>query len=533
MYVFGSKTPQRITCRKVRARLRNIKNNQSIDVQLLETPKLSSSMITAPNENIRKDLEAKGMSIADVPITGMESMELGVLIGGDQYWKMVTGKMERLNEGLVALESVFGWLVQGEVTTLNIITEVVDIEVMHISVGEEQALSDQLRNFWEIESLGIHMKEMNSEKEEMAVKLFKENVKFIGERYEVTLPWKDEQVNIASNYVTAKNRFDSLIRRFKNNPTLYDKYNEVIQDYMAQDIVEPVENNETNGPVYYLPHHAVLKEEKATTKLRVVFDASSHEKDSQSLNECLLSGPNLNPDLLGILIKFRQHKIAMMSDIKKAFLQISLNKIDRDVLRFLWTQEKPMLQNEIKVTTLRMTRVPFGVSSSPFLLAATIRHHLRQYEEKYPYVVKSLDECLYVNDYITGIETKENASELRTQAREIMASAGMDLCKWRTNNKDLQAEWSKEDTEEIKTSSLLKVLGLVWRPETDDFIFDMTDLLEHVKDKRPTKRSVLQTTSRIFDPIGFLSPFIIRVKILSQEMWERGLEWDEDLPKDL
>ena len=141
--------------------------------------------------------------------------------------------------------------------------------------------------------------------------------------------------------------------------------------------------------------------------------------------------------------------------------------------------------------------------------------------------------CLYVDDYITGTETKENASELRTQAREIMASAGMDLCKWRTNNKALQAEWSKEDTEEIKTSSLLKVLGLVWRPETDYFIFDMTDLLEHVKDKRPTKRSVLQTTSRIFDPIGFLSPFIIRVKILFQEMWERGLEWDEDLPKDL
>ena len=158
------------------------------DVQLLETPKLSSSMIKAPNEKIRKDLEAKGMPIADVPITGMDTVELGVLIGGDQYWKMVTGKMERLNEGLVALESVFGWLVQGEVTMLNIITEAVDIDVMHVSIGEEQALSEQLRNFWEIESLGIHMKEAQSEKEEMAVKMFEENVKFIGDRYEVNLP---------------------------------------------------------------------------------------------------------------------------------------------------------------------------------------------------------------------------------------------------------------------------------------------------------------------------------------------------------
>lgn len=115
-----------------------------------------------------------------------------------------------------------------------------------------------------------------------------------------------------------------------------------------------------------------------------------------------------------------------MADIKSAFLQISLNKRDRDALRFLWTDDKPMLQKEIK--NLRMTRVPFGVSSSPFLLAATVRHHLKQDEEENPEVVQTVRECLYVDDFISGADNSDAAEELCVKAREIMASAGMDLC---------------------------------------------------------------------------------------------------------
>ncbi|KAL7824556.1 hypothetical protein SRHO_G00098450 [Serrasalmus rhombeus] len=85
-----------------------------------------------------------------------------------------------------------------------------------------------------------------------------------------------------------------------------------------------------DSQTYYLPHHAVLRKDKATTKLRVVFDASSHEEGSPSLNDCLLTGPNLNPDLMSVLIKFRLHEVAYMADIKKAFLQISLTERDRD-----------------------------------------------------------------------------------------------------------------------------------------------------------------------------------------------------------
>lgn len=109
----------------------------------------------------------------------------------------------------------------------------------------------------------------------------------------------------------------------------------------------------------------------------------------------------------------------------------------------MWFKERPTPYEEIKLVIMRMTRVPFGASASPFLLAATIRHHLKKYEEKYPEEVKVLDECLYVDDFITGADDVENALKLSQRAKEMMSSASMKLCKWNTNSFELQNEWKQ------------------------------------------------------------------------------------------
>lgn len=537
LHTFGSVTHKRVTARKVKASLRNLKTNEAVDVELLETPTVCSSKLQMADEKIRRSLEAKGLQVADTPVRGMEVEGLGILIGGDHYWNVVSGRTERLENGLVAVESKFGWLIQGVVSipVLNVTTEPADVDVFHLSVGEEQILTEQLRSFWETESLGIHMDTEKSPETDAAWK-FEESVKYKQGRYEVCLPWREDNSKLATNYCTALNRLNSLARRFQNNNQLYDRYNQVFQEYLAEGMIEEVTKFETENTVYYLPHHPVIRESRTTTKLRVVFDASSHERESRSLNDCLLTGPNLNPDLLSILIKFRQHRVAMMADINKAFLQISLNERDRDVLRFLWLKEKPLPFEELKVVIMRMTRVPFGASASPFLLAATIRHHLKKYKNKYPEEVKVLDECLYVDDFITGTENVDDAIKLSLRAKEILSSASMKLCKWSTNSPVLQNMWKQEyemEQVEIKGQNPLKVLGLTWKTDTDEFLFETNELIEYLQDKRDTKRGVLQAAARIFDPIGFLSPFTIRVKCLFQEMWERGIAWDQDLPEDL
>lgn len=105
---------------------------------------------------------------------------------------------------------------------------------------------------------------------------------------------------------------------------------------------------------YYLPHHAVIREDKVTTKLRVVFDASFYEEGNPSVNYCVITGPNLNPDLMNVLLKFRLHHIAYMADIKKTFLQISLSDRDQDAVRFLWFTGPPTDETDDHLLVLRM-----------------------------------------------------------------------------------------------------------------------------------------------------------------------------------
>ena len=97
-----------------------------------------------------------------------------------------------------------------------------------------------------------------------------------------------------------------------------------------------VPNTETSaGEVHYLPHHAVIKHDKETTKLRVVYDASSRS-GGPSLNDCLYTGPKFNQNVFDILLRFRSYRVSLTADIEKAFLMISVNQRDCDALRFLW-----------------------------------------------------------------------------------------------------------------------------------------------------------------------------------------------------
>ncbi|KAL9956140.1 hypothetical protein ACROYT_G037576 [Oculina patagonica] len=130
----------------------------------------------------------------------------------------------------------------------------------------------------------------------------------------------------------------------------------------------------------YLPHHAIIREDKQTTKTRVVFDASAKDSNGVSLNSCLEPGPALQPDLVGILLRFRKNVVGIMGDIEKMFLQTRLKEEDRDSHRYLWRDLDP--QATLKI--YRMTRVTFGVVSSPFLAIGTIQEHVKSCKETFP-----------------------------------------------------------------------------------------------------------------------------------------------------
>lgn len=418
LHTFGSAAPVTSRCNTVKVILQSIwYKEQKEEVEALETPQVCTAVMKIPGEHIQAELKRKGLQLADYTDPSTCDTELSMLIGADYYWHIVSSQVERITDALVAIESIFGWSVQGPVT----MSSVSDTARMHIQINEDTLVSERLKAFWEIESLGITMQQTDSPEEEEALHMFEKTIQYKNGRYEVELPWRPDKPELPDNYRIARKRFERIKRKLQSDVVLYHRYNEVANDYLEQGIVEDVmeDRSSSNAVKYYMPHHAVLREDKVTTKLRVVFDASSHDIGFPSLNDCLLTGPNLNPDLLSILIKFRLNEIAFTADIKKAFLKISLAEKDRDAVRFLWLTAPPNEDAGEKLRVLRMTRVVFEVSPSPFLLAATVRRHLKEYENQLPEVVKIIKESLYVDDLISSASDVENAFSITTGAREI------------------------------------------------------------------------------------------------------------------
>ncbi|KJH49031.1 hypothetical protein DICVIV_04810 [Dictyocaulus viviparus] len=161
------------------------------------------------------------------------------------------------------------------------------------------------------------------------------------------LPWKDNANTLSSNKGMAIQRLQSTVNKLKANPTLFQQYHKIIVQQLNQGVIEEVEeaNNSTNLKeiIHYLSHHAVITPNKETTELRVVFDASAHQKRQPSLNELLHQGPLILPQICDILLRFRIGDIAIISDVEKAFLQIRLHEKDRDATQPTYKQTSMLM----------------------------------------------------------------------------------------------------------------------------------------------------------------------------------------------
>ncbi|XP_064462301.1 uncharacterized protein LOC135372760 [Ornithodoros turicata] len=348
-----------------------------------------------------------------------------LLIGSDEMWKLLTGQVKRYpgDERLVAIGTVFGWTFQGPSPSVRSYTDnsTTAVCVLKIGVATEQE-PDILEKFWKLECIGIS-EETTSNKEYDAGVLqdFQQNLRFVDGRYEVALPWKPD-AEFEDNFGTARKRLQSLTRRLLRDDSMQE-YDEVIRAYLQNGHAEKVTTETlSSGRVFYMPHRAVS--ESTTTKVRVVFDASSHAVGATSLNDHLEKGPKLTPDLVHILLRFRMYRVAITADIQKASLQIGIREADRDALRFLWLAESPTPGSMLPdFECWRMTRVPFGTSASPFLLNATLRHHLTSVEGPDKDLAYDLSNSFYVDDLLIGTDTVNEGKQLITKTQEILHKA--------------------------------------------------------------------------------------------------------------
>ncbi|GFS69144.1 integrase catalytic domain-containing protein [Trichonephila clavipes] len=423
-FSFGCKTPKKQTCSKVEVRLRNVLSGEETVIEALEIEEISKATLSLPNPDAWAEMELKGFRLTFSCNESSENCEISLLIGSDFYWSL-THWIKRLDSSLVAVETRLGWSLQGKCDERS------DCTLVHLVHSEEESISTELRRFWEIESLGILDKgsvTLGNGDEEILSE-FDKSVNFLDGRYRVNLPWKPGMREaLQNNKTVARKRFEGLVRRFKCDHELFCEYKDVIDDYVREGIVERIScDSLLDSQGFYLPHHAVIRSDKTTSRIRIVFDGSAHENGQSSLNQSLYTGPNLHPNILELLLCFRKSPVAFTADVKSAFLQIELDFRGRDFTRFFWTDN---LNNEPYV--LNFTRVLFGLRPSPYLLAATLKHHFKKYREQYPHTFELLNSSIYVDDLICGHNDVPDALRTTLECLKILSDAGMLLRKWRT-----------------------------------------------------------------------------------------------------
>ena len=226
-----------------------------------------------------------------------------------------------------------------------------------------------------------------------------------------------------------------------------------------------------------------------------------------------------------------------MSDIKQAFLNVEVHPDHVDFLRFLWRKDG----NAEDMTVFRFLVVLFGLTPSPFLLLATIRHHCERMVEEgkidQEFVTKFL-KALYMDDNINGGEAVDDAFDSYKKSKFLMQTAGFLLRKWCSNNKEVMklisdAEFSAGETPEKPSSRVTSVLGLTWDTETDEIVFNFVKIIHTMHLKEPTKRVVLSVVASFFDPLGNLTPITCQGKVIFQSVCKKKIKWDEVIPPDI
>ncbi|XP_033363105.1 uncharacterized protein LOC117241248 [Bombus vosnesenskii] len=411
----------------------------------------------------------------------------------------------------------FGWVIGGSPASQP---------PAHAFHASTTALQADLARFWEIDEgpTTAH----TSEAERQCEEHFRNHVQRTHEgRYMVALPFNETTPSLGSSRAMAMKRLTSLCRRLQRDKRFEADYHAVIQEYLALGHMTKVTTGHCTDDGYFLPHHGVIKESSQTTKLRVVFDGSAPTTTGVSLNDVLHTGPKLQDDLFFILLRFQSHQYVITGDVEKMYRQFLVRPEDRKFQQILWRNA------DGEVDTYQLNTVTFGLSAAPYLAICCLKQLADDEGHRYPRAATVLQRDFYVDDVLTGVDTRVEARSLRTELTELLKLAGLNIRKWASNYRELLRGLPEKDINDkllLGESQTFKTLGVVWNSFDDSILYSVKI---NNADSRVTKRTISSEIAKIYDPLGLLAPVIVRAKMLLQRLWMLKIDWDESLPADV
>ncbi|XP_055542609.1 uncharacterized protein LOC129728216 [Wyeomyia smithii] len=513
---------------KLFSKIQSRVGEHSTNVEFLVLPKLTIDLPATSVDTSTWNMPPS-IQLADPSFDSTNPVD--IIIGAEILFDLfkVPGRIPLGDNLPVLVNSVFGWVVSGKSTisprTALVVSNVATDDCGLVSnVATISDIHQLMEKFWTIEedssSTAYSVEEAACEEH------FQRTVtRNAEERYIVRLPVKgDVQRQLTDN------------RRIA--PELHQQYKAFIDEYRDLGHMERIHDYDNPAVQhYYLPHHAVIRQDSTTTKLRVVFNASSKTPNGPSLNDALMVGPTVQEDIRSITMRSRMHQVMIIADAKMMYRQVLVDRRDCRFQLIVW---KPSPDHPMETYELRT--VTYGTASAPFLVTRVLIQLADDEGHQFPLAARALKKDVYVDDLFSGGETIKEVIELRKQLDALLAKGGFQLRKW-ASNEEAVLEGIPPENRALLTSfdldrdQVIKTLGLHWEPATDCLRYK-TDFPPDTENQPITKRITLSLIARLYDPLGLVGPVVTSAKIFMQNLWTLKTDdgsswsWDKELPID-
>ncbi|XP_022103013.1 uncharacterized protein LOC110985885 [Acanthaster planci] len=497
---------------------------------VFSSPMLRLSEHSVPVTELRR----RWPHLRDLPLTDCKDVHPLMLIGSDRADLIVPIESHFGPEGApVAVRTKLGWAVQGPVLTDRCRGEVNHLQGL-TSREADEVLHESVCRMWQndVQMYSERKQVTRSKQDQRAVDLLESKSTYVEvsgvRRVATPLLWRCEEDTFfspASSVLPALRRNE---RRLEKNPDLAEINHKKIQELREAGLVSTVGTERKVNSIqrqWYIPYHIV----KQNSKHRLVFNCA-FQYQGESLNDRLLPGPSLGSTLVGVLLRFRRHLVAVSGDIKAMFHCVQTREEDRSALRFLWRE----LGSEAEPTQFEWNVLPFGTTCSPCCATYALQKHVKDNTED-PDVVRSVLEAFYVDNCLDGKPTAEEAKVLVEKLVHSLGTGGFPIVKWASNvpsvvsGLPLEARSTNADCwMNLNGSSPEEAaLGPRWNFQDDTLNYQIA-LKDH---PIPTRRTVLSDVMQCAgkDPLGYLMPYVVRGKMLLQELWKQPLNWDDEI----
>ncbi|XP_075156671.1 uncharacterized protein LOC142229953 [Haematobia irritans] len=508
--------------------IKSRKTNFSMNIDVIIVPKLTH-FLPANRVNITKLNNISDLDLADPYF--YKPSPIDVIIGSD-YLPQINMEGVRFDvaKGLEARQSKFGWYLSGPMPVNEVRTFATVVQEC-----DDTALHEQMRKFWELENLN-EIQQIDESEAYCEDYYKKTTYREDSGRYVVRLPFRSEypqNIYLSASKSSASAQYFRMEKTLEKSHELKNEYNRVLQEYIDLGHMEPVQHREESGlkqSSFFLPHHAVIRPDRKSTKVRVVFNGSKKTSSGYSLNNVLLPGPTLIADLMQIIIGWRFYKFVFTGDIEKMYRQVLVHPEDR---KYQLIFHRPVENEAVK--TYQLKTVTFGINCAPFLALRTLIQLSEDCNSNQILASNILKNETYVDDVLSGGHTIDEAVSKQVQLTEVLNSASFPLKKITSNCQTLLSNLAREDLldeEFLKfdESSATKTLGIRWNAKTDTFFYKVKEVLH---DPSPTKRQVLSVIARLYDPLGWLGPIIVIAKVFMQKLWQDNVDWNDRIPENL